>query len=512
MVDETDPLLLTNTPPRTSHLPSLNVRLVQVVCAVVWCLFAAGPVFGFAALKPVLISQGVYKEVCEITSLAAQPCLEQDLKLNKMFTYAAVLTNATALIVGLILDTQGPRITAIIGSVVIFLSALLFGNGANIQIVDAYLLGYMGLAFGGPFVFISSFQLANSFPGNSGLILALLTGAFDSSSALFLLYRIIYQNDYIHDFNLQKFFSWYLIVPVFILVCQLVVMPSESYKTLETIVKIGETGIDEFGLPIDPEDSRYSAEEVLERGRSRRASNMSSVKSVYEDMADEQLKAKSGGVYGVLHSESIVEQYKTPWWYLMCLFTTIQMLRINYFVATIKSQMTYYFNLETATQINNFFDMALPLGGVFSIPFIGLILDNSETLTTLKVLFGVTLTIGFAGISNIEWIQIIGILLLVVYRPFYYTAVSDYCAKVFGFKTFGTVYGTMICFSGMMNVLQTKLDATTHFTFDMNPTPVNMFLVGLTIVFGLLLILFVSKEEKKIQRELVLAEAIARST
>lgn len=511
MSEETTPLIHSHPPHH--HLPALKVRLVQVICAVLWCLFAAGPVFGFAALKPVLISQGVYHEMCPVNQLGKDTavCVEQDLKLNMMFTFAAVITNATALIVGRVLDTQGPRITGIIGSVILFASALLFGNGKNIHFIDAYLFGYIGLAFGGPFVFISCFQLANSFPGNSGLILAVLTGAFDSSSALFLIYRIVFQNDYVKNLTLQRFFSWYLIVPVFILVCQLSIMPSESYKTVETIVKIGETGIDETGLPIDSSDARYQSEEIesIERGRSRRSSI--SAKSVYEEIANEQLKAKTGGVFGVLHSRSVMEQCKTPWWYLMCLFTTIQMLRINYFVATIKSQMVYYFDLETATIINKFFDVALPLGGIVSIPFIGLILDNAETLTTLKVLLGVTLTIGVSGIIDNQYIQYFGILLLVIYRPFYYTAVSDYCAKIFGFKTFGTVYGAMICISGLMNVFQTELDNLTHFTFEMNPTPVNLLLISCTVLFGFLMVYYVQSEEKKLKKKTIIEEAISES-
>lgn len=508
---ESSPLLV----PQGSRaaLPSLRVRIVQVTCAVFWCLFAAGPVFGFAALKPVLIAQGVYGELCNVDSDSVNTimntngsfgltsgvgaCMAQDLKLNAMFTYAAVVTNATALIVGRILDTQGPRVTGIIGSAILAVSALLFANGKSIQVLDAHLLGYIGLAFGGPFVFISCFQLANSFPGNSGLVLALLTGAFDSSSALFLFYRIIYQNDYISNLTIHKFFSLYLVVPLFILLCQLFVMPAQSYKTVETIVKIGETGLDETGLPIDPQDSRYGAADVdaHERGRSRRSSL--SGKSVYEELADENLKAKSKA-YGVLHDLSPSSQCVSPWWFLMCLFTTIQMLRINYFVATVRSQMTHYFDSEIAVSINKFFDLALPLGGVFSVPFIGLILDNADTLTTLKVLLGVSLTIGVAGLSSLQPVQYAGILLLVVYRPFYYTAVSDYCAKVFGFKTFGTVYGAMICVSGMMNVFQTYLDNLTHFTFKMDPTPVNLLLLGFTLVFGISMIWYVQTEEKRL--------------
>ena len=39
-------------------------RTLQVLCAVIYCLFAAGVVFGFAAIKPVLLEEGVYRDYC----------------------------------------------------------------------------------------------------------------------------------------------------------------------------------------------------------------------------------------------------------------------------------------------------------------------------------------------------------------------------------------------------------------------------------------------------------------
>ena len=41
-----------------------DVLLAQVCLAVVYCFLAAGVVFGFAALKPVLISEHVYRNLC----------------------------------------------------------------------------------------------------------------------------------------------------------------------------------------------------------------------------------------------------------------------------------------------------------------------------------------------------------------------------------------------------------------------------------------------------------------
>jgi hypothetical protein len=57
-------------------------RAAQVVFTVVACWLASGIVFGFAALKPVLIDVGVYRELCTAEELAddVDVCFEQDLR------------------------------------------------------------------------------------------------------------------------------------------------------------------------------------------------------------------------------------------------------------------------------------------------------------------------------------------------------------------------------------------------------------------------------------------------
>ena len=171
----------------------VDIRPVQVLIAIVYCLFAAGIVFGYAAIKPVLIDEGVFDNLCteEEIKKGTSPCYQQEIRLNLMFTVAAVSTNVAALPIGTILDRYGPRVCGIIGSVFLFVGAMLFSFAKQMS-GDGYTPAYFFLALGGPFVFISSFQLSNTFPQRSGLILALLTGAFDSSSALFLVFRLLY--------------------------------------------------------------------------------------------------------------------------------------------------------------------------------------------------------------------------------------------------------------------------------------------------------------------------------
>jgi len=183
--------------------------------------------------------------------------------------------------------------------------------------------------------------------------------------------------------------------------------------------------------------------------------------------------------------------------------------RINYFVATIRPQYEFLLHSYTeSVRINTFFDVALPLGGLFAIPFIGLLLDSLSTLTVLTVLVLTASTIGVLGlIENSTLAAYANILLFVAYRPFYYTVVSDYCAKVFGVATFGKVYGAVICLAGLFNFSQAGLDAITYVLCGGDPRPANLVLLVAAVAIGVALLLFVRARGREARRRLLGDEA-----
>lgn len=299
-----------------------SVRIVQVAATVVYCLFAAGIVFGYAAIKPVLKEEGAYRDVCSEPGgiVSEDTCVE--IHLNLMFTVAAVATNVAALPIGAILDHFGPRVCCLLGSAFLAVGAILMAFEKSVPF-DGLLFGYLFLALGGPFTYISSFQLSNAFPKNSGFILALLTGAFDASSALFLVYRIIYQKTG-GSFGHKKFFLGYLVVPVVIVILQLTLMPAQSYKT------VGEM-VEEIEEPIGDQDPYDQVDEetalLQEEERQHRADVIEGLQSVLGSAkADKQAKKEErkneiSGVWGVMHPYTAWEQIKSPWFILICLFT-----------------------------------------------------------------------------------------------------------------------------------------------------------------------------------------------
>lgn len=300
--------------------------------------------FGYAALKPVLKKEGAYHEICD----GEYTCIE--IHLNLMFTVAAVATNVAALPVGAILDHFGPRVCGALGVGFLTLGSLSMSFAEELPF-DGFLLGYFLLALAGPFTYISSFHLSNAFPRKSGLILALLTGAFDSSSALFLVYRVIYDKTG-GTFGHHRFFLVYLVVPVVILLLQFTILPKQSYKTVGELMdeiqdpdpngpfrSFGGAGGDQ----VDERTALLSEEQQQQRELvEHEIEDLLGPTQVDRQLRHEEATNERSGVWGVLHNHTVLQQIRSPWFVLICLFVSYPEPRVHsasFRCSTVQSQI-----------------------------------------------------------------------------------------------------------------------------------------------------------------------------
>lgn len=201
--------------------PFASLKILQITTALIYCLLSVGIAFGFAALERILIASKVYENLCLSGTSTQVKCVEQEIALNNMFTWAAVGTNVSAFPIGLLLDRFGPRIGSLVGAILIALGSI--GLAVANEHFDVYVQSYCILATGGAFLLLSNFTLASLVPSKSGLIVSAMTGAFDASSGLFLIYRLVYQS--FGAPSLQSFFSVYRIIPTLIFIVQVWYMP-----------------------------------------------------------------------------------------------------------------------------------------------------------------------------------------------------------------------------------------------------------------------------------------------
>jgi len=357
----------------------------------------------------------------------------KDYRLNFAFAIASASTNISSLPVGTLLDRYGPRFTSLIGCFSIALGSLFLASSKSVRIIDLNILASIFLGVGGSCIFIPSFHLSNAFPRYSGLILALVTGAFNASAAVFLLYRTLYEPSKRAP-SLQLFFSGYLIVPAAIFLAQVLLMPITSYKTVAQLDEKQEHAKDvawDIHLSDDELDTDAEVYQVRNERASERRASIAAIDELIGTKAERETRYEHidetrvrSGVWGALHGYSATEQMQTPWFWLFTLFTILQMLRFNFFIATVRSQYTYLLGHDKGEAIGDFFDIALPLGGITAVGAIGVILDTTSTELVLALLVCWTTLIGIMSVVPLLWAGYVTVCLDALFRPLYYSAMS----------------------------------------------------------------------------------------
>lgn len=314
------------------------------------------------------------------------------------------------------------------------IGAVLMGFAFHIPSFDGYIPGNFFLALAGTFIFVPSFQIANAFPKYAGTIVALVTGAFDASAAVFLFYRLIYEAS-ARRFTPDKFFLGYLIVPVCILIAVVTIMPAKDYVStlqLENRMEKAEDATRDVHDSDDEIESTAELNQIRRKRAERRKKKIRQINAVLGDKDERQLRAdreedrqQTSWVWGVLHGLPAHEQMATPWFILITLMTVLQMIRMNYFIATIRSQYEFMLGSSVeADRIGSFFDVALPVGGVLFTPVIGFLLDRLSVPAMLGLIVLFTTVIGVLNSIPAVWAGYITVILFVLLRPLYYSAMS----------------------------------------------------------------------------------------
>ena len=320
------------------------------------------------------------------------------------------------------------------GAIVLLTGCVIMKYSFQIETFNGYAAGNFLLALGGTFIFVPSFQIANAFPRYAGTIVALVTGAFDASAGVFLFYRYAYEASN-GSAKPEIFFQGYMIVPVVIFLANLTFMPREDYvSSFELKQNMDEA--EDATRDVHESDDEIESDQELQRVRSRRAEHRKhrarSIRRVLGSKDELQSRAEreedrqiASQAWGVLHGFPAHKQMATPWFILITLMTIIQMIRMNYFIATIRSQYEYMLgSAEVANKINSFFDVALPVGGVLFTPVIGYMLDRLSVPVILGVIVACTTVIGILNSIPTLWAGYMTVVLFVLLRPLYYSAMS----------------------------------------------------------------------------------------
>ncbi|XP_056096467.1 solute carrier family 43 member 3a isoform X1 [Rhinichthys klamathensis goyatoka] len=475
------------------------------------CLCFAGVVFGWASLVFVLKTDGYFSDLCiNVTDASGElgsDCSLQDENLSLVFTVASFMNNFLTLPNGFVYDHFGTMATRL-------LAIFLYSTGTFIvafsnKVLSVLLFPALSfIAVGGILFLMTNMQVGNLFVTHRSTIITVYNGAFDSSSVIFLIIKVLYEK----GVSLRSSF-------LFLSTCNLI-------HLLRTLFLMPTSHIP---YPI-PEDYKY--------GMSCAKSNSYNVEQ-YEAKQDPSSDRGRGADDEPLENDSLQQTHNSEkdsfrscvlsWFFLWHLiWLSVMQLRHYFFIGTLNPMLNRLANQDPVivSEYTNAFAFT-QLCGVLCAPWNGLLMDRhkrnplgpgqltekSEDLTSNNArLHEIHFLLPdlFAGVSEREAdlhssvlsllltslqcllfsisasipflpLQYVTFILQVLNRSFLYGGNAAFISIAFPARHFGKLYGLVMSLSAVVSLLQYPCFALNK-VLGGDPFYVNVILTVLTLL------------------------------
>jgi len=197
-----------------------------------YCLLFSGAIYGWPNLKAILKETDTYKNDPDAT-----------IRLGLIWTVGSWIANGGRFFAGVFLDSYGPRLTAFgamsLAATACFIYAFADNHGAFM---------FATLCLGATSASQLSVQSFSSlFLGYEGLYMCTLSWAFQASSFLMLLAKVLIQNDI---FSRQQCFSIFGSLALSLGLAALYLLPSNTFKSASQPKKSGEKVSEERAIAL----------------------------------------------------------------------------------------------------------------------------------------------------------------------------------------------------------------------------------------------------------------------
>ncbi|KAM4603929.1 equilibrative nucleobase transporter 1-like [Polymixia lowei] len=460
---------------------------LTLASGMVECLCFAGVLFGYASLVFVLKEDGYFSQLCvNVThtndTLINTDCSGQDEQFSLVFTVASFLNNFLSLPNGFLFDRFGTMLTRLLGICLYTTGTLLVAfSSAEYSILLFPALSC--IAVGGIILLLTNMQVGNLFAGRRSTIITLYNGAFDSSSAVFLITKVLYEQ----EISLQSSFFVLSICSIMHLLRTFLLMPRthipyplpEYYTYGVGFGKANTYNVEEFEATrtaMMPKEELTGTDDTTPQS---------------ENESEAKLSGKAASFRSCVLS----------WFFLWhLLWLSIMQLRHYLFIGTLNPMLNRLAdnNPTLVSQYTNAFAFT-QLFGVLCAPWNGLIIDRhkgrplapGETereadlrssslslfLTSLQcLLFSVCAS------SPLLPLQYLTFILQVLNRSFLFGGNAAFISIAFPACHFGKLYGLVMSLSAVVSLLQYPCFALVEGALDGDPFFVNIVLILLTLL------------------------------
>ncbi|CAI2738884.1 unnamed protein product, partial [Dicrocoelium dendriticum] len=300
-----------------------------------------GVSYGYNALIPAYTELKVFSEYCNGTD-----CTQQ----QKMFSYAFIVSVVAQMclipLAGLLMDRIGLRVVKFICVTLISIGLLMFGftTGKTGPLLFA---GMIFVAFASLASLFCNHQISSQFPHNRGLAISLLSGGYDSSTAIFFIFSRTYP-----QISLQTSFI-ILACGCFIYGSIMALFFLTQYSKDMATIGCRDTEIPQYPVQTNEESTA-----------------LNKVEEDLEDKINRIIQERYPDTKSCFRSWPFA---------LVATWFMFGLLRFSYFFSQLSSQLELAFNKDQAI-VNNllFISSAVSMCGLFVAPITGTIMDVSK--------------------------------------------------------------------------------------------------------------------------------------
>lgn len=501
-----------------------------------WCvaesLLLSAIIHGWASIVVVFKKESFFRHLCDThepnatTTALDSSCLEQDERLNLVFTVGVFTFSSCGVFAGTFLDYLGPRKTRLLSCFLFVLSCLFFGLSDKDR-PNLLFPGVITLASAGLTIFLTVIQVANMFSKWKSSVISLINGAVDSSAIMLLLFKLVYEG----GIPLQWIFVFFLLVAVTFIFAFTFVLPPHTITT-ERVKVLREDTVSEKphetgnkSIKDNPPLNKPLLENessIVNEASKDCEQNAKGKQSLYKDLHEaplceaEAVDLEEDGVYidpKVLHAAptSLLKIMKSPEYILLVINLAVHTLRLWFYVGSLNSYLEYksHNDIGIINQYTNWFGITQFAGFIFA-PVVGFVMDwkpksKKNKDSDIGFVVGFSLTNFTSLLLNILVlipdlrVQYVSFVIQVVLRAFAYATFGSFLLHKFPMVHYGKLYGIGNIISGIFGCLQYPLFIINEGTLKKDPFWINIGLLVLCLMLFVLpayLWLKESKEER----------------
>ncbi|XP_077388971.1 equilibrative nucleobase transporter 1-like [Festucalex cinctus] len=441
------------------------------ITGMVESLFFAGIMFGWASLVFLLKSQGFFGSFCVNTTNSngtqVQDCRGQDEQFSLVFTIASFMNNFLTFLNGVIFDRFGTLVARLFG-LALHTGGILMLAFATPALSMLLYPALSSIAVGGMMLSVTNMQVANLFGAHRSTIITVYNGAFDTSSGVFLIVKLVYE------------------AGISLRASSLFLAAGSIHHVLRTIFLFPRTLIP---YPI-PDHYKYG----ISCSRSRKSNE--TVQTVFQIPMDEEPRAENEPEKP---EKTFRECVLSKFFVFVLIWLSVIQLRHLLFIGTLNPVLERLADGDTSvvSQYINVFAITQMCGLLVS-PINGFIMDRHKRkpavagmseaeadLNSAVVSFFLTsvqaLVFSICASIPVLPLQYFTFVMQMVNYSFLYGGMAAFVTQAFPPCHFGKLYGLILGLSAVFSLLQYACFAVVEELLDGDPLYVNIALTVLIL-------------------------------